>query len=54
MSEIVATIHQWFCRHDWKATRFQALVPGTSYCCTKCGKRERFYSRPSGGGRHGE
>lgn len=49
MSKIVTTIRQWLCRREWRVTRFQALVPGTSYRCAKCGKQERFYSCPSGG-----
>lgn len=41
--KIITAIKQKLCRHTWQATRFQALVHGTSYECTKCGKRERFY-----------
>lgn len=35
----VTAIRQWFCRHEYRLTKFQALVPGASYQCTKCGKR---------------
>lgn len=36
---LLTAIRQWFCRHEYRPTKFQALVPGTSYECTKCGKR---------------
>lgn len=29
--------------HNWKMSRFQALVPGMSYICTKCDKHKQFY-----------
>ncbi|KII16298.1 hypothetical protein [Phaeobacter sp. S60] len=31
------------CSHDWRATKFQALVPGIGQECTKCGKQRRVY-----------
>lgn len=37
--KIWTAIRQLFCRHNYRPTRLQALVPGTSYQCTKCGKR---------------
>jgi hypothetical protein len=54
MRELFTKIRQWFCRHDWKMTRFQALIPGNGYRCTKCGKQEQFYPHPTGGCNHGE
>lgn len=36
-------LRQFFCRHHWRPTKFQALVPGTSYECTKCGKKHCAY-----------
>lgn len=33
-------IQALLCRHEWKPTKFQALVPGTTVRCTKCGKQE--------------
>lgn len=40
---MLARIREFFCRHQWKATRFQALVPGRSEACTKCGKQRQVY-----------
>lgn len=34
----MTTLRRFFCRHQWRVTRFQALVSGVSYECTKCGK----------------
>lgn len=34
----ISKIRQFFCRHEWRPTKFQALVPVTSYECVKCGK----------------
>lgn len=36
-------LHQLLCRHKWRVTRFQALVPGVSCECIKCGKIEQRY-----------
>lgn len=36
-------VRQWFCRHDFKVTKYQALVPGIGWECTKCGKQHRSY-----------
>lgn len=34
-----AKLRSLFCRHEWKVSKFQALVLGTtSYRCAKCGK----------------
>jgi hypothetical protein len=44
---IFARIRHWLCDHEWRPTRFQALVPGASYECVKCGKIERFYQSPN-------
>ena len=35
---LLIAIRQWFCRHEYRPTKFQALVPGTRYKCTKCGR----------------
>lgn len=35
---IFTAIRQWLCRHEYRPTKFQALVPVTSYECTKCGR----------------
>lgn len=32
-------IRQMLCRHNWVFSRFQALVPGIDWECTKCGMR---------------
>lgn len=40
MSLLIA-IRQSLCRHQWKLSRFQALVPGRSVQCVKCGKHEQ-------------
>lgn len=37
-------IRQRLCRHEWRVSRFQALVPGTSCECVKCGTVEQRYS----------
>ncbi len=55
MGKLFVRIRQRLCRHEWRVTRFQALVPGTSYECTKCGKQERFYfRRPTDGGNNAD
>jgi hypothetical protein len=36
-------LRQFLCSHEWKATRFQALVPGLGQQCTKCGKQRQVY-----------
>lgn len=38
-------IRQAICRHEWGVTKFQALVPGTSYRCGKCSKIEQRLAR---------
>ena len=40
---MIKGIRQWFCRHNFEVARFQALVPGTGWECTKCGKQHRTY-----------
>lgn len=35
---IVDKIRQLLCRHEYRPTKYQALVPGTSYECVKCKK----------------
>lgn len=43
---IVTKIRRFFCHHEWRPTKFQALVPSTSFECVKCGKLEyRDWSR---------
>lgn len=37
--KFLSLIRQWFCHHEYRLTKFQALVPGHSYECTKCGSR---------------
>lgn len=34
-------VKQYLCRHDWRPTKFQALVGGRSYRCSKCGKQAK-------------
>lgn len=36
-------LRQMLCRHDWKTTKFQALVPGVGQQCTKCGAQRQIY-----------
>ncbi|MFV1535247.1 hypothetical protein VWX96_17060 [Phaeobacter sp. A90a-4f] len=36
-------IKPMICSHDWRATKFQALVPGIGQECTKCGKQRQVY-----------
>lgn len=43
MKRMFKKIRRRLCRHDWKTTRFQALVPGTGQECTKCGAHRRIY-----------
>ena len=38
MNAIVLAIRNWLCRHNYRPSKFQPLVPGTSYECSKCGK----------------
>jgi hypothetical protein len=38
---LLIKIRQRLCRHQWKLSRFQALVPGRSVTCVKCGKHEQ-------------
>ena len=39
-------LRQRLCRHQWRVSRFQPLIPGTSYTCVKCGMHEQFYHKP--------
>jgi len=41
LARLRQSIRQALCKHTWRPTLFQALVPGTSYECTKCGKMEQ-------------
>jgi hypothetical protein len=38
MRTLLQNLREWLCSHDFKRTRFQPLVVGTSWQCTKCGK----------------
>jgi hypothetical protein len=35
---LLTAIRQLICRHEFQPTKFQALVPVTSFECTKCGR----------------
>jgi|LULO01.1.fsa_nt_gb hypothetical protein len=35
---VIKHIRKLLCQHSWRISRFQALIGGTSYQCTKCGK----------------
>lgn len=36
-------IRQMLCRHEWRMSRFQALVPGIDWECPKCGKQHHTH-----------
>lgn len=37
---VIRLIRQLLCRHQWRATKFQALGGPTSHECVKCGKMD--------------
>jgi hypothetical protein len=49
MSGFFLKLKQRLCCHRWRVSRFQPLIPGTSYTCVKCGMHEQFYHRPPAG-----
>jgi hypothetical protein len=46
MREFLRNLRQRLCTHKWRVSKFQPLIPGTSYTCVKCGLHEQFYPRP--------
>ncbi len=41
---MLTKLRQMICRHEWRMSKFQALVPGIDQICTKCGKRRHIDS----------
>ena len=45
MKRLIQRIRQKMCRHEWQPSKYQALIPGADYFCTKCGKYQTRYPR---------
>ncbi len=43
MRALLLRLRQLFCRHSWRVTLFQALTPGTSFRCERCGLMHTTY-----------
>lgn len=46
MRRFILSLRRRLCAHRWRTSKFQPLIPGTSYTCVNCGVQKQFYPRP--------